>query len=1043
MDVIDPARSGERAPDPAPAGRRGRVRSLLPLLVALVAVLCAVLLPLAPVRMALPTVSWPQEPTRPTSTMLELTNQTPRALDVRFSCAAVRAAASTGEGLLLSTLVPGQPAADTEGLLVTARDGRLDVLLRGVPLLDAPLPPGQCTHRLRADGEGAVLQRDGTVLASVDEDVRPDVDVLATGVTSLPGDDDLRVALEVDAQFNTTPTAAKLALSVAVTAAALACLLLLARADRRRGPPAADPGPPARVGWPGGAVDVLVVAAVLLWWFLAPASDDDGYYAAMARNAGVEGQVGNYYQLLNQSFTPFTWFYRVLGWWQEVGDSPVVLRVPALVVGLLTWLLLRRYVSRPGALPAAVLDRRGGPAAAVVLTGAAFLAWWLPYGMGVRPEAIVGVLALAALTGVVTGLRRRRLLPVGLGFAAAALAAACHPTGLAALGPVLVALPRLAGLVREGADRLTALTRTALLVAPGALAAVAAFADGTLNDFLRGQEIFLSVQEQDAWYDEFQRYAFLLSEIPMGSYARRTAVLLGLLALVWFLALAAAARVRGVAVPLPLLLAGSSLGAGFLLLWITPSKWTHHFGALAGVGPAFLGLFLVSLPWLVRRVTRDRPAGTGVRVAALGSLVLACALAFQGPNQWAYSWLPGMPQPMVAPYLGPVELGSPVVWALVVLAVLGALTLLRRRTGRPADRTWVAVPVAVLVFLGTSLTYLLGSFSYATLTTLDGWSPWADALTDPLATDCAAAGGIEVYDVTAGDPLPAGPQGAADAAPEAVPSDAFATGAGWFGVSPPPWADGGAAGGAAPQVWGSLTGPEEEDTTGTLTTGWYELPAGAGGEAPVVLAAGQLAGGNGLRAEYAVAGPAGTPRVTGAQELTDAVDSTAWRSFVLDPATAGADAADLVRLVAEDRSGGPGGWLAFAAPVLAPAVPLGQYLPEDAAVATAWQIAFLFPCQRQPEIRLGITEPVTHGVVWRPGPGGWGLADNTWQVPRGGLFAPVQRTSGVTELATRFPAWPDVRDVQAFEFDLPYPTGGYDLAVDRATVGGWSGPPTG
>ncbi|MGY1606879.1 arabinosyltransferase domain-containing protein [Geodermatophilus sp. SYSU D00700] len=1029
MGVIDQEQTGETGSGAAGAAvARRPVTGLVPLVVALVAVLGAVLLLLAPVQMSVPTATWPQEPTRPASTMLELTNQTPQAIDARFSCRAVRAAAGAEGGVVLSTLVPDQPAAAGEGLLVTTRDGRLTVVLRGQTLLDEPIGSGNCSYRLTGTPDAVVLERDGSPVGAARGDrVLPDVDVLATSVAQLPSDDDLRVTLQVDNQFNTTPTVAKLVLTAVVVLAALASLVLLRRADRRTARPA-DPGTRARGGLPAVVVDVLVVGAMVLWLFIAPASDDDGYYAAMARNAAAEGFVGNYYQLFNQSFTPFTWFYRLLGWWQPAGDSPVVLRIPALVAGLVTWLLLRRYVAAPGALPAAVRERRWGPATAALLLAAAFLAWWLPYGMGVRPEAAVGLLALASLAGVVTGLRTRRLFPVALGLTAAALSATCHPTGLVALAPFLVALPRLVPLVGDGVSRLGALTRTALVVAPGALGSVVAFADGTLHDFLRGQELFLSVQEQNSWYDEYQRYNFLLSPIPMGSYARRAAVLLGVVALLWFLGLAAAARARDVAVPLPLLLAGSSLAAAFLLLWITPSKWTHHFGALAGLGPVFLGLFLVSLPWLAAQVTRGRRTGAGVPVAVLGSLVLACALALRGPNQWAYSWLPGMPQPMVPPYLGPLTLGSPVLWAVVAVAVLGVLTLVRRRTGGSWARSWVAAPVVALVCLGTGLTYLLGSYAYAAVTTLDDWSPWADALADPLADDCGAAGGMEVLDVGAARPLVPGDDAAA------TTSTAFVPDGGWFPVDPPPPGTG--------DVWGTLAPPEGEDATGTLTTPWYPVPDLAGDEALTVLAAGRLDRGNEVSVEYATAGDGGEPVLTGRQQLTDAVDSPVWRTFVLDPGGAGG-APDLVRLAAEDRSGGAGGWLAVTSPSVLPWTPLQDVLPEDEAVATAWQVSFLFPCQRQPVVRLGVTEPVTHGVVWRPGPGAWGLDDNTWQVPRGGLFAPVERTSAVTELATRFPDWPDVRDLQVFRFELPYTPDAYDLRVDRETRLGWQGAPAG
>lgn len=49
--------------------------------------------------------------------------------------------------------------------------------------------------------------------------------------------------------------------------------------------------------------------------FIAPATDDDGYFASQARNATLSGQVSNYYQFYNQSFTPFTWLYQALSWW--------------------------------------------------------------------------------------------------------------------------------------------------------------------------------------------------------------------------------------------------------------------------------------------------------------------------------------------------------------------------------------------------------------------------------------------------------------------------------------------------------------------------------------------------------------------------------------------------------------------------------------------------------------------------------------------------------------------------------------------------------
>jgi hypothetical protein len=1044
---------GATAADTTAGNRRGILVGAL--VAALVAVGAAVLLPVAPVQMSMPTVNWPQDPATPRSTMLELTNQTPLSVDVRFSCSVVAAAGGTSDGVVFATMVPTQPTATTEGMVAQVRDGRLTVTARGEQLVDEVPPAGNCSYALTGADGVLTATRDGDRLGSVDRSDRPDaivlpdVDVLATSVPSLSpaAGDELRAELVVDDQFNTTPGVLKQLLVGVLLLAVAASFLLLRRLDLRvpggPAPPAGD-GPRSRRRVP--VIDVLVPATMVLWLFLAPMSDDDGYYAAMARNASSEGYVGNYYQLLNQSFTPFTWFYRVLDWWQNVGDSPVVLRVPALVVGLLSWFVLRRFTARDG-LPSAVAGHRWGPAALRLTLAAAFLAWWLPYGMGVRPEALVGGFAVLSLLLVATGLRRRRLTPLACAFAVSSLAAVCHPTGFVALAPVLAGLPATIELLRQHSRGLGRWTRAALLLAPGALASAVAFSDGTLHDFIRGQEIFLSIQEQNDWYDEYQRYDFLFRPIAMGSYARRAAVLLGLLCLAWYLLVAVAARVRRYELPPALVLAAHSLGLGFLLLWITPSKWTHHFGALSGLGPAFLALFLVSAPVLVQALTGRDGIRWPAAVAGVGSFLVVFALAFHGPNDWAYSWLLGMPHPLDPPYVAFISFDSLAVWVVGFGLVAAALGWLRRRaargrgTGQQTDRdagdarpaVWLqAVPALALVFLLLTNGYLLGSFSYAALRTLDTYSPQADALQDPLGEDCGPARALQVHDVEAATALPAAPS--AGSAPAGAADAAFAAGAGWSAGSPPP-----AEGGIATRVWGSLVGPEGEERTGRTVTPWSVLPAPASDTELGLLAAGRLAGDNALTVEYGSTGAGGEVDVVDTQVLDDEVDSPVWRTFLLDPELIADSGAEVVRLSAEDGATGTGGWLAFTGPASIPTTPLREYLPRDAAVATAWQFAFLFPCQRQPVVASGITEPVSHGVVWGDG-GISGVQDNTWSDFRGGLFAPVQRTSAVTQLIAGFPSAPDVRTVQVYRFQYPYPERAYELTSERVGRAGWAGP---
>jgi hypothetical protein len=1029
VDVVERDEADAAAPSPSSAPARRR-RPPLALVLALVALVCAALLPLAPVEMSTPTVNWPQDPTRPVSTMLELNNVQPRSLDVTFTCAAARAA---GSGVVVSTLLPDHPAALTDGLLVTVDDGTLTVLDRGRTALAEPLPAGDCRYRLQGTAEELTVTRDGTQVGQLrpdgDTGVLPDVDVLATDASRVAAGD-LHVTLAVDDQFDTTPAPLKKVLIVVLLVAAIGSLVALRRADGPAARPEEEPAAPS-----GGTVrrlivlvDVAVVATMLLWWFIAPLSDDDGYYAAMARNAESTGFVGNYYQLFNQSFTPFTWFYRLLGWWQVVGDSPVVLRVPSLVVGLGTYVLLRRYVLRPAAQATAVAGwRRLGT---VVLLGLTFLAWWLPYGMGVRPEAVVAVLAMATLSCVFAGLRGGRLFPIGVGFGCAGLAVACHPTGFVALAPLLVALPRLIPLVRAGTDRLGVVTRVALLLAPGALPVAAAFADGSLNDFRRGQELFLSIAQQQGWGDEWMRYMYLLTPGPMGSYARRAAVVLAIVGLAWFVVLAVSARVRGVRLPLGLGLAGASLGLAFLLLWLTPSKWTHHFGALSGIGPAFLTLVLMSAAPLVRQVTGGRRLGWPVAVGVLGSACLAFALSLQGLNSWAYTWLPGMLHPGIAPAVGPIRFGNLLLW-LVGVGLLVAVVAFRRRRGGPGrSPAWlVALPLAVVVFLGLTVAGLVGSFAIATVRTADTWSPWAAALTDPLSSSCDAASAVHVSDLDA-----ARPAAVAVPAADPPPGSAFVSGSGWWPPNPPPTPAGQAV---ATDVWGTLSEPGAEDRTGSMTTSWYRLPEVGEGEDLVVLAAGRLNGGNTLTVEYGTG--SGEPTVVRSKRLTDTVDTPAWRTFVLDAGAARAAGATTLRLVADDVTGGSGGWLAFTGPSVAPLVPLTSYLPADAPVGVAWQIAFLFPCQQQPLVRHGITEPVGYGVLWVDNPASSDLNDATWAADRG-LFGSVQRTSSVTRLATTVDGSPGIESIVVYRFGLPYRTDAYDLDPGRTQRLGWQGP---
>jgi hypothetical protein len=593
--------------------------------------------------------------------------------------------------------------------------------------------------------------------------------------------------------------------------------------------------------------------------------------------------------------------------------------------------------------------------------------------------------------------------------------------------------------------RFQAFGRLVAVSGPGALVGVLAFADGSLRDFLRAQQIFLGMQSQESWYTEIVRWSYLLSDQPMGAYAKRAPVLLGLVALAVLGLLAAHLRGRGRPLPTRTALAGTTLLLGFALLWLSPSKWTHHFGTLAGVGGAVLALAIVGTPVLLRDLAAQDPSrrvvrtpvviGAGLAVAVVG------ALAGHGVNAWPYSWLLGLPDAGEAPTVAIVSFDQPAWWILGGLVAAGALFLVVRRRA-PAQPPMigvaaVAVTAAAVLLAGTG--YLVGSFALATARTADTWSPWADAVTDPLGRDCVAASQMQVLDpagAVAMTPLPG--------LPSSVPErpGGFTPG-GWFPSSPPPEVPGAV-------TWGSFTPAPDvpaggnDGSVGAFATPWYVIPDRPGA-AMTTSVSGRTGDGNVLRVEYARTEgdrlvPAGE-RELGLDPDGGAVDSPTWRGVLLEAGNGPPEGADVVRLVAEDTSTTTGGWLAFTAPTVQRWTSLQDFARPGEASAVSWQYAFLFPCQRKPVQADGINEPSTLAVVWGDQELAYTL-DGIWQIRRGGLFAQSARDSRMVGLVTRLRDFPDAEAGTVYRLTPYVPTtDAYRVDRESVVVSGWSPAP--
>ncbi|WP_328303424.1 arabinosyltransferase domain-containing protein [Actinomycetospora sp. NBC_00405] len=1051
-------------PGPRPARPWSSVVAVVAGLVALVG---AVLLPIAPVSMSVPEVRWPADPRDPAPTMLMLTAYEPIDIEARFSCRAARAAAATPDGVVLSTMGPTSPDADAEALTVRARDGGVTVRSGGEDLYAGPLPAGDCRVVVGGDAAAMHVVVDGVTVSTTpsrmpepDPDVLPEsepdlapiaalpeVDALRTSLPALPDatPDDLSVRMTVDNVFDHSPAPLKWALIGTILAAlavgAVAMTVTAVRRPRTDRRPA-ETGALARwIALVGGrmrrlrprVVDALVPATLLAWLFLAPLTDDDGYYSAMAANVPFSGYVPNYYQLDNQGFTPFSWPYYALSWWQETfGMAPTVLRIPALVLGLGTWFLVRSFVARTRLLGEGTRQGRWAHAAARLAAAAAFLAWWLPYDMGVRPEPVVAFFALATLVAVVEGIERRRPALVGLavGIGSAGLMAA--PTGFVALAPLVAAAPVVWRWFRRGPGGWWAVAgRWVVVLAPAAVGSLLGFGDGAYRDFVRSQEIFAPIQRAGTWYQEITRYeALLTTESHFGSYARRAAVLVCLLMLVWFLVLVVAARARDLVVPFRLPFAGWTAILAFVLLLPTPSAPTHHFGALAGLGAVFLALVLVDGPPLLARLDRERPVPQATLAAAALSAVLVFALAWHGRDMWPYDRGLGMPAYGDFPSVRGIEFDQPLWWALALagVAVAVAAAAARWAPGWRRLALGVATPVLAVVFLLTFTVWMVGDFARAAVLTSSTWSPQVDAWNDPGATRSGMAHQIDVLD-----------PGSAQALPPATPpataagTEAFVAGA-YLPTSPPPP-------GLEPDVpvFGSFLvpapGANADSRRGTFITDWYRLPPSSPDAGLAVSVSGRLGDGVSLRAEYGRADPSGFVPV-GERLIGDPDSSVEWRTVPLVDEAAPPPGAEVVRLVAVDDSTTTGGWLAFTGPTVRRWVPLPEFLPADRAVGVAWQMKSLFPGVRQPRQQAGITEPAAAAIAYGETPRN-ALADWTFEPERGGLLGHTHREADVTRLTTRFrDAGDEVDDLWVLEYRQPYPSDGFELIRRRETVSG-------
>ncbi|MEV0333522.1 arabinosyltransferase domain-containing protein [Nocardia sp. NPDC050717] len=491
---------------------------------------------------------------------------------------------------------------------------------------------------------------DGTPMrTTVNADVRPQMVGVYTELDRARMGD-ARVRAEIDARFSSSPSGWKLAAMLGAVLCTLIALICLHRGDIRDGRRARRVLPAH--WWRPTGLDATVVGTLVAWHVIGANSSDDGYILTMARASREAGYTANYYRWFQVAEAPFGWPYEVLALMTRVSEAGLWMRLPALLAGLVCWLVLSREVlPRLGSRVAASTPARW--TAALV-----FLSLWLPYNNGLRPEPLIAVGALLTWCSMERAIATRRLLPAAVAVLIAAFSLAAGPTGLICLAALLAgSRPVIRTIVaRADAGSGPALVRYAAVLAPiaaaGTVVLIVVFADQTFSTVLEATRVRQLVGPDMSWFEERTRWDSLLSVNPDGSLTRRFGVLAMLLCLVVGVLTAVRhggripATARG---PVARVLAVTVMA--LLLMMFTPTKWTHHFGVYAGLAAALAAVTAMALS---RTVIRART----VRTLFAAAVLFLLAVSATGSNGYWYVSGYGVPWPDRAPALGGIEVAT-------------------------------------------------------------------------------------------------------------------------------------------------------------------------------------------------------------------------------------------------------------------------------------------------------------------------------------------------------------------------------------------------
>ncbi|WP_239707510.1 arabinosyltransferase domain-containing protein [Mycolicibacterium smegmatis] len=980
----------------AAGGSNHRTARLVAIIAGLLGTLMAIATPLLPVEQTTAELNWPQNGVWQ-SVDAPLIGYVATDLTVTVPCQAAAGLVgpeNRNRSVLLSTVPKQAPKAIDRGLLIERINNDLTVIVRNTPVVSAPLEQvlsPDCrylTFTAHADkvtgefvgltqgpddddpGEAVRGERSGY-------DFRPQIVGVFTDLSG-PAPEGLQLSATIDTRYSTSPTLLKLLamiVGVAMTVIALGALHVLDCADGRRHKRFL----PSR-WWSMTPLDGLVSAMLVWWHFVGANTADDGYILTMARVSEHAGYMANYYRWFGTPESPFGWYYDLLALWAHVSTASVWMRFPTLLMGLACWWVISREV-----IPRLGAAAKHSRAAAWTAAGL-FLAFWLPLNNGLRPEPIIALGILLTWCSVERGVATSRLLPVAVAIIIGALTLFSGPTGIAAVGALLVAVGPLKTIVAAHVSRFGYWALLAPIAAAGTVTIFLIFRDQTLAAELQASSFKSAVGPSLAWFDEHIRYSRLFTTSPDGSVARRFAVLTLLLALAVSIAMTLRkGRIPGTALGPSRRIIGITI-ISFLAMMFTPTKWTHHFGVFAGLAGSLGALAAVAVTATAMKSRRNR--------TVFGAAVLfVTALSFATVNGWWYVSNFGVPWSNSFPEF---KFGfTTMLLGLSVLALLVAAWF--HFSGRDVSpdrpqRRWQRLLVAPLAVA----TWALVIFEVVSLTLgmINQYPAWSvgrsnlNALTgktcglanDVLVEQNANAGMLTPIGEPAGQALGAvtslgfGPNGipsdvSADPVMEQPGTDNFADSDSGVVTGTEVGTEGGttAAAGingsrarlpyglnpATTPVLGSWRSGTQQPAV--LRSAWYRLPdRDQAGPLLVVSAAGRFDQGE-VEVQWATDEQAAANEPGGSITFGDVGAAPAWRNLRA-PLSSIPPEATQIRLVASDDDLAPQHWIALTPPRIPELRTLQEVVGSSDPVMLDWLVGLAFPCQRPFDHRYGVVE---------------------------------------------------------------------------------------